>query len=838
MIQELISTSAQRCLNGNAGFGIVAQTVGMAPNVSQVVNALSGYTHVATPGDSQNPVVYLHAVRRTGGMARHIISRVADCGDDYSGRSNRIAHHWIIEATDVGSLPGGPAALITQDIFRTHWNEKPTELPPRQLSAPEGSLNQCSTWEQLTGDAGWGKVVAASAEKGTPVSIVFPPDYSSEHLRALISEALALLPFHVQWRITFSTYFMKSQEATGDKIQIKCLLASSEAAQFVKQSPDTLVIDLREPLGAAPAVQLMSTSPSHRGGHVQKMIKLPSKAVVQDDDWLEIPTTSTAPAPVAVPIKQSWIDKVREDWKFCLASGIAVVMCVACVWLCAQYTRLSHKITQLSGGVLGLLESDSISEPEERESVLIEKLLNIINKNITTENMIKAIEADEDFGENFVKFLEKFIGDSFVQSLIENLTPPTQVPETTEGGTNPAPPAVREMKEGTAVTSLLRLWIKIRVFQQTIREEKNNALREQSAHQELLERWNGVEQRIEDLMEQMGSLIDFDQEVQKWGDNLADFGSKSQELIKHMTTLWEKDCTEMKTLIGKLQQNVRTQREPIIWEGLARRRNEIDKIVPVIPLEYDKIFQELQSRHGTGEYIEELRELLKRGKRMQYVSYLTDNSVLAGNRSITLALKEATRYEWDAERVDETGVTNPGLVSKEDDKERYWTFFWHSANSGNEDIPFADIHFGDNAMQFRWHPSSPPESVKPEDWNDIRNRILLSKLKIDIDDVVPLEVVLWEPIKGNRTDRWVVFGQNEISRVRFGEFIFPNTQNTQRGTLTSLPNWQSFSNALTALLQKRLLLDNASALTSFLRTISFDAPSNETELSPLLLIKQ
>jgi hypothetical protein len=124
-------------LNGNAGFGIVAQTFGMARNVSQAVNALSGYTHIAEPGSAKNPVVYLHAVRQTGGMQRHIVSRIADCGNDYSGRSNRIAHHWVIEKDDVHSLPGGPAELTSQPIFRTQWNEKPAELPPNQLSAAD-----------------------------------------------------------------------------------------------------------------------------------------------------------------------------------------------------------------------------------------------------------------------------------------------------------------------------------------------------------------------------------------------------------------------------------------------------------------------------------------------------------------------------------------------------------------------------------------------------------------------------------------------------------------------------------------------------------------------------
>ena len=253
MIYELISTSAPRCLDGQAGFGAVAQTTGMAPNVCKAANALSGYTHVAAPGSGKNPVIYLHVTRKTAGVLRHIISRIADCGNDYSGRSNRIAHHWIVEEEDARSLPGGPAELAAQNIFSSHWQDKPTELPPKTLSAAEMPPKKCAAWERLTGDAGWGGIIAERAEKGDPVSIIFSLEHNSEHLRTLIAESLALLPSLVRWRVTFSTYFLQSHELVGDKVQIKCFLADSEESQFIRQSPNTLVMDLRQHQGTAPA---------------------------------------------------------------------------------------------------------------------------------------------------------------------------------------------------------------------------------------------------------------------------------------------------------------------------------------------------------------------------------------------------------------------------------------------------------------------------------------------------------------------------------------------------------------------------------------------------------
>lgn len=289
MIQELISTSAPRCLNGNAGFGIVAQTEGMAPNVSLAVNALSGYTHVAPAGSTKNPVVYLHAVRRTGGMLRHIVSRIADCGNDYSGRTNRIAHHWIIEEEDVRNLPGGPAVLSAQNIFRQDWNEKPTTIPPQRISVPAVQPKKCVVWEQLTSDAGRGGQVAEHAEKGNPISIIFSSEHKGDLLRDLIGESLALLPRHVRWNITFSTYFLKSQETNQESIQIKCFLAGSEESRFARQSPNTLVIDLRQRADRVPQGKYVDMA----RGAVKPAAMAP----------LESHESVSAAVPIAVPVQ-------------------------------------------------------------------------------------------------------------------------------------------------------------------------------------------------------------------------------------------------------------------------------------------------------------------------------------------------------------------------------------------------------------------------------------------------------------------------------------------------------------------------------------------------------
>ena len=312
MIQEQISTSSPRCLNGNAGFGVVAQTSGMAPHLARDAGALSGYSHLFSAGDAKNPVAFLHAIRRTGGVDRHILSRVADCGNDYTGRSNRIGHHWIVEEDDIRSLPGGPAAITSQhNLFCTAWKEKSLELPRgKQLPNPQVNAGICRTWQQRLGDAGWGGVVAERIEKGDPISIIFEPGMD---VLPLLAEVFTLLPPSVRWRTTFSTYYMKSQEPPNSpKIQIKCIVAGSDEMAFARLIPDTLLIDLRRLPKDQPSGKYVEfartgvyTKPaiSTRTQHIQAAQELELFLVQEEmDDVAETEIYDIAASQTAVPL--------------------------------------------------------------------------------------------------------------------------------------------------------------------------------------------------------------------------------------------------------------------------------------------------------------------------------------------------------------------------------------------------------------------------------------------------------------------------------------------------------------------------------------------------------
>src|SRR5438067_11812467 len=101
MSQELIYTSAPRGLKaGSSGFCTVAMSAGMPAALASRLESISGYRPLFPLGDAgaaRNPVAWSHCRIDVGGAARHVLSRVAFAGADYSGRSNKLAHHVALD---------------------------------------------------------------------------------------------------------------------------------------------------------------------------------------------------------------------------------------------------------------------------------------------------------------------------------------------------------------------------------------------------------------------------------------------------------------------------------------------------------------------------------------------------------------------------------------------------------------------------------------------------------------------------------------------------------------------------------------------------------------------
>lgn len=249
MIQQLVFTSAQEGLRpGSGGFTTVAATPGMSPPLIAQIEALSAYKFAFPPAGAQadkNPVSYAHRIVQSNKQSWQVLSRVAPAGADYTGRSNFIAHHALLDRND--RVPAGPAwTLKNSGLFLKEWAGQPRHLSDdHQFVRAEAQPTVCSAWQAATGDAGWGGVLVDSLyrARSTPAYVVYPAGLD---MLALIDESLRLLPAEHRWAVTFDTYF------TDDHPDVKCLwrcvLAHSPPADRVKKGSPSLVIDLTQPL--------------------------------------------------------------------------------------------------------------------------------------------------------------------------------------------------------------------------------------------------------------------------------------------------------------------------------------------------------------------------------------------------------------------------------------------------------------------------------------------------------------------------------------------------------------------------------------------------------------
>lgn len=257
MSQELHYTSVPRgLLPGTRGFCAVAVTPNMTGPLRERLESLSGYRQVFPPHDaseSLNPVVYSHHRLSLGGRSYSILSRIASAGLDYTSRSNKYAHHVVLDPDE--RPPGGPAWLLSQPGFmETAWRGDPRLLDAGRVP-PQGdrSGGVAHAWAALTGDAGWAGVLAESflADPQRPALLIFEPGMD---LLPLYVEALALLPPSRRWDVEFSTYF--TQLPSGLSCSWRGLVAESAEAKTARRLPNALVFDLREKSASSSAGRL------------------------------------------------------------------------------------------------------------------------------------------------------------------------------------------------------------------------------------------------------------------------------------------------------------------------------------------------------------------------------------------------------------------------------------------------------------------------------------------------------------------------------------------------------------------------------------------------------
>jgi hypothetical protein len=223
MAQELVNTSVPRGLrSGDQGYCTVAYTAGMPPNYVTLAEALSTYSPVFGASDprylSANPTAFSHYRVTVGGQALSVLSRVACHALDFTGRSNYLAHHLLLDRESEVLSPTGPAAVMRcPATFRRGWDEPPRLIADsRCLPAVAAAASaRAQSWVDLGIDPGWaGQLAARFMDDPASVTwILYDPEKtlagSPDEVLRLAADAGNLLPPESRWRVTFTTYYQR-----------------------------------------------------------------------------------------------------------------------------------------------------------------------------------------------------------------------------------------------------------------------------------------------------------------------------------------------------------------------------------------------------------------------------------------------------------------------------------------------------------------------------------------------------------------------------------------------------------------------------------------------------
>jgi hypothetical protein len=108
---------------------------------------LAGYRHVHPQGSGRNPVIYSYRCVRGNTGTLNVLGRTLDAGNDFSNRSNKLAHLIVVDPAEVAALRGSSPAAVLGAIearLASVWQGGPEERSaPLALPGPAVQARCC-----------------------------------------------------------------------------------------------------------------------------------------------------------------------------------------------------------------------------------------------------------------------------------------------------------------------------------------------------------------------------------------------------------------------------------------------------------------------------------------------------------------------------------------------------------------------------------------------------------------------------------------------------------------------------------------------------------------------
>ncbi len=206
---EIVNTSVPKGLvAGSRGFTIVAMTQGTPEVLQSKADMLSAYAFRSTSHDEsyrlENPVNYFHYILPQG---EHVVGRVGACEFDYTGRTNRLAHLFLMKGHELSS---GNTANLDTSKFKAEWTQEPAFLRQVERSVFTGALRAESGVLSADEIRAIAEDLEESFRKGKPRVLYFKAstawDRTGEKLLGLFAAIISELPEEFQEKVTYSTY--------------------------------------------------------------------------------------------------------------------------------------------------------------------------------------------------------------------------------------------------------------------------------------------------------------------------------------------------------------------------------------------------------------------------------------------------------------------------------------------------------------------------------------------------------------------------------------------------------------------------------------------------------
>ncbi|GEM_PF-2512385 len=304
--QQVYTSSSALLDKAHGDLGVVCETTGFPREIQADLDRLNAYQPLNTISEAsleKHPPAY---VLKTRGPQNcwYTISRTVFAGADHTGRTNPLAHHFVID------LNGSQKTISLADqlhslraYFVSRWTDEPRRLDqpseiPLVRRLGDGERFPSPVWRKFTSERSVTAILGFFAEHFTAVStaagrsviLVVPPTLGDE-IRDLLSDLLAVLPPSNALEVSMRTHVLSPPGVSGQCRVMVTYPGTAYLGQEQRRQDDHRPIIMNLVDGELPnslckdyGVRIQATLNSGgTAGDLQKLVDLRSILGVVDD---------------------------------------------------------------------------------------------------------------------------------------------------------------------------------------------------------------------------------------------------------------------------------------------------------------------------------------------------------------------------------------------------------------------------------------------------------------------------------------------------------------------------------------------------------------------------